>query len=60
MGFIGKTYQVENKWRRHEGYGYEMHMDMQKWNLVCCHEKCVCHQLVAIWCCELKFKKMFI
>jgi hypothetical protein len=35
MGFIGKTCQVKNKWRRSEGYGYEMQMDTQKWGLVC-------------------------
>jgi hypothetical protein len=55
MGFIGKTCQVENKWKRSKGYGYEMHMDMQQWGLVYCHEKCVCHQLVVIWFCDLKF-----
>jgi hypothetical protein len=45
----------KEKMKRDEGYVYEMHMDMQKWNLVCFHEKRVCHQLVAIWCCDLKF-----
>jgi hypothetical protein len=30
MGIIGKICQVEKKLKRFEGYGYEMHMDMQK------------------------------